>query len=266
MKKLFILLWISVACIPSHAQISRLIETETEANYRDTLLTVCLKKYLKTEVKRNLIVIGSNQLMNFDYSLELLMPMAKEYKYSFIIISDFSKIKQSEINVSMIWFITSLKEFSLMDIKQFNDCMTINFVPLKSQKSMTVKLGDFFNKMPIYKNIVVIRIKRNKNRGILSQATIYDNGFYSRKIVNEVVIDECKYNEQRANVTHFTATKKLPELNVLASAFEPYTFHDKNKDIYKGIDYYLVETIAKELAIKVNYIPAMDCLQCNVSQ
>lgn len=79
------------------------------------------------------------------------------------------------------------------------------------------------------------------------------------------VFAECTESEGIGNQRHSLINKKLTEkkcsLTVTATIFEPFTYYDKFKGFYKGIDYFLIKTIAQKLQIDVNFVRADANLQ-----
>lgn len=72
--------------------------------------------------------------------------------------------------------------------------------------------------------------------------------------------DEKNEKNNNGHLTHLTNRtniigEKCP-LTVAATKFEPFTYYDESKGYHKGIDYFLVKNIAKQLHIDVNFIQA----------
>lgn len=71
---------------------------------------------------------------------------------------------------------------------------------------------------------------------------------------------ECDGSENQGNLINFTNRKKINgkrcALTVAAAKFEPFVYFDTSNGFYKGIDYFLVKTIAEQLHFDVNFIEA----------
>lgn len=72
------------------------------------------------------------------------------------------------------------------------------------------------------------------------------------------VVADCDENERNGMMLHFENNTKLDgkkcPLVVAATNFEPYTYYNQSRGFYKGIDYFLIENIAKQLQIGVTFI------------
>lgn len=112
-------------------------------------------------------------------------------------------------------------------------------------------------------NVNVISIGINKKSVQVYTWYPYGNGKCAKNVADILIVDECLYDDQ-GNVSnifsHNDLLPKIPkdlhqcELVVAASFYEPYTFYDKQRGFYDGVEIHLVQMISRALNMKIKYL------------
>lgn len=85
----------------------------------------------------------------------------------------------------------------------------------------------------------------------------------AESVVNFAECDEMESENLKYLKTSTKFNGKKCPIIVAATTFEPFTYYDDSRGFYKGIEYSLVKTIARQLQIDVKFIPAdVNSIKC----
>lgn len=213
----------------------------------------CVRAFLGQESSRNLVLVDQKS----DLPLETFFDTA-----NWIISTDTMPVSIVIHPKSAIVITTSVAEIRIS---------SVNF----EKRRVYVVLNDFcpssdviwnvfseFNENMRSKVVVIVRATRNLwNFYRFIKQGVAKKGGESVEMFAEC--DDADGNRKVTLLKNPADSRRRCPLVIAVTNFEPFTYYDKSRGFYKGIDYSLVENIAKQLKVDVKFVPAdVDSIKC----
>lgn len=247
--------------IPISAQ-NKLINETIENVSKMSIGSFCIQNFLTHLQMRNAVTIYPDLISESKVQSDFLKKINEDYVWTTTIAID-AKITASSKNVLI--FITAIIESDLNIIAKNNCLDDINLIIVFlyfDATNVLFKIQQLFNYFPhdLCVNVKVFASKPNdggyESWKIYTKATLQ----YNRNNLNIEPIAECHINENVIEVAEIHHPKSSGQtkylMKVLATEFAPFTYFNKNNQLYKGIDHQLLQTIADQFQFDIQYIKA----------